>query len=408
MNKIKLKNITIIASTTFPFGTANANLIRNLSLGLVMQGCNIHLLISKGVDSIERGNGQKRNNVYRGIEYSYCSFIKKPSIYLLKILDVLIGLPVILSKLVFKKYSSNVDAVLIYTGYAYQNFPILIFCKLLNIPVFKYSVDYYNKKSIVKKWWLLPKWWLFKVEIGFLDKYLDGIIAISGLLYKHYLDIEIPEKKLIIIPNILDFERFEDAKATIKKNNNIRIGYSGAAPLLNGVDDLIKAFKMVRTKHNNTELLIIGDVVGKGTQLPLLKKVAEDNKVLDYIVFKGRIPGQEVPDYLASCDILVLARKNTQYAQAGFPTKLGEYFASGKPVVMTAVGDIKTYFTHKGHLMIAEPDQPESLANSINYLIENPDKAVEISNNGFQWAKENLDYLKTSKKIYEFILSNLV
>jgi glycosyltransferase involved in cell wall biosynthesis len=110
-----------------------------------------------------------------------------------------------------------------------------------------------------------------------------------------------------------------------------------------------------------------------------------------------------VPDYLASCDILVLARKNSQYAQAGFPTKLGEYFATEKPVIMTNVGDITNYFTDGKELMIAEADNPDSVAKKIIYLIEHNEESVKIAKNGRKWAEENLDYINNSKKILAFM-----
>ena len=278
----------------------------------------------------------------------------------------------------------------------------------MRIPIYKYSVDWYNKESVVRKWWMLPKWWMFIVEISFFDKFLNGIIAISKLLYEHYENIGVSKKKLILIPNIIDiqsFSKIESVDKVIKGEKLFRIGFCGAALLLNGVDDLIKAFKIVHEKHLNTELLIVGDVVG-GSQLPILKTIAEKQNVRNSVIFTGRVQGRKIPDYLATCDILVLARKNTHFAQAGFPTKLGEYFVSKRPVVMTDVGDITDYFTHKEELMIAQPDSSASVALNIIYLLEHNNERKKMAQNGYNWAKTNLDYISTSKKIIKFMIKN--
>ena len=41
--------------------------------------------------------------------------------------------------------------------------------------------------------------------------------------------------------------------------------------------------------------------------------------------------------------MLVLARPDNIQAKGGFPTKLGEYLATGNPVVVTKVGEIPNY-----------------------------------------------------------------
>lgn len=406
--KDTIKNIVIVAATDFPFGTASANLLRNLGLGLIKNGCNIHLLISRGVSFARGSEHEKRTNIYNGLKFTYCSFINKPRNYLWKIIDVFIAIITIPFVLLISKLKGNTDAVIIYTGYAYQNFPILLISKILRIPIFKYSVDYYNKNSIVRKWWMWPKWWMFILEISFLDRYLNGIISISQKIKDHYIESGITNDKLIIIPNIIDLKFFDSISEHVEaeKKNIFRIGYIGAAPILNGVDDLIKAFKIIHEKHDDTELLIVGDVAGGDSQLPILKNIAEDYGVNKNCIFTGRVDGNKVPAYLASCDILVMARKDTHFAQSGFPTKLGEYFAAKKPVVMTNVGDITQYFTDKKELMIANADSPSSVADKIIYLHEHKEESQHIAENGFQWAKENLEYINTSERILKFMMDN--
>lgn len=404
-----MKNIVIIAATEFPFSTASANLLRNFGLGLIQQGSNVHLLISRG-NSLGKGTEFKnRKNVYKGLKYTYCSFINKPKSYLFKILDVFFGILAIPPMILTNKLKGKVDAVIVYTGFAYQNFPVLITCKILRIPIFKYSVDFYNKESIISKWWMRPKWWMFILEMKYFDRLLNGIIAISQTIKDYYMRNGMSEKKVIIIPNIIDLKTFYGSLVQTKNEDKdlLRIGYAGAAPLLNGVDDLIKAFKIVQNKYENTELLIVGDVTGESSQLSLFKHIAEENEVLEKCIFTGRVDGKKIPEYLESCDILVMARKNTHFAQSGFPTKLGEYFATEKPVIMTNVGDIANYFADGVELMIAEADNPASVAMKIIYLIEHNEEGKKIAKNGRRWADENLDYISNSKRILTFILNHV-
>jgi glycosyltransferase involved in cell wall biosynthesis len=111
----------------------------------------------------------------------------------------------------------------------------------------------------------------------------------------------------------------------------------------------------------------------------------------------------KIPETLLTCDILVNPRKSGVFAEAGFPTKLGEYFSTKKPVISTRVGDIKSYFTDKNELVLVEPDNPDQLSLAIIYLTENKSQAKRIGDNGYGWAIRNLDFKTNTKKLIDFL-----
>jgi len=73
---------------------------------------------------------------------------------------------------------------------------------------------------------------------------------------------------------------------------------------------------------------------------------------------------------------------------------------------MTNVGDITDYFTDGKELMIAEPDNPESVAMKILYLIKHKEESKVIVEKGYKWTIQNLDYIITSKRILTFMMNN--
>lgn len=400
-----LVNIIISIPSIFPFNSSAANLIRNLSKGLMENGAEVkvHLLKGNSVDNYKYYS--KRINHYEGIKFSYCCFKKRPHNYFLKIFEDFVAPYVSATKIVNSKLANKVDCVIIYTGYLYNYLPIILICKLLKIKIIKYSVDWFDKGIIAPKWWLLPKWYLFLFQICYLDKKLDGIISISKFLNDHYLKLGFSKERLLIMPNLINIDFFFSTDKIVSKSNIIRIGYSGAAPILNGVDDLIKSFIILSREIGNLELLIIGDVATGESQLPILKKMVENEDIVSKVIFTGRVASSEVPQLISSCDILILARKKTKFADAGFPTKLGEYFATQKPVILSKIGDFPDYFSDKQEVIFCMPNNPESLAKSLRYVITNYEDAIQIGRNGCNWAKENLDYKINTKKIYKFIES---
>jgi glycosyltransferase involved in cell wall biosynthesis len=211
-----------------------------------------------------------------------------------------------------------------------------------------------------------------------------------------------PESKTFLLPNLVDLAPFIYDKNRISRSK-IRIGYCGTPTFEGGILDLIEAFSIVKAKNNETELIIIGDVADN-SQLPYLKSITDKHSVSDSVIFTGLVKYKDIPSLLHGCDILVLARPDGTFARAGFPTKLGEYFACKIPVVLSSIGDFPLYFKDQSEVLFSLPSNPDDLANKILYLIDNPDLAEKISIIGFNWAKNNLEYRTKTESVKKFLI----
>ncbi len=56
--------------------------------------------------------------------------------------------------------------------------------------------------------------------------------------------------------------------------------------------------------------------------------------------YRGLTPYSELPRYLADFDVAMIPFKDTQLTQSVNPIKLYEYFAAGKPVLVTAIPEL--------------------------------------------------------------------
>jgi glycosyltransferase involved in cell wall biosynthesis len=70
-----------------------------------------------------------------------------------------------------------------------------------------------------------------------------------------------------------------------------------------------------------------------------------------------------------------------------------------KPVLVTAVGDIKKYFVNGVHAVIAEPENIDSIVEGFESLILNEQLRQRLAINAYQWLQENLNYRTLSTKI---------
>lgn len=100
-----------------------------------------------------------------------------------------------------------------------------------------------------------------------------------------------------------------------------------------------------------------------------------------------------------------MTRNNTRFSNAGFPFKLGEYLATGNPVVTSQVSGIENYLVHKKSALFFEPGNVIELEKAISFLIENPSEAYLIGREGQKVFEDHFSADKNCKKLYEFICS---
>ena len=137
--------------------------------------------------------------------------------------------------------------------------------------------------------------------------------------------------------------------------------------------------------------------------IPKLKDYAIELGVLDNITFTGLVSYSLIPELLHSCQILALTRPNGIFAEAGFPTKLGEYFACKKPVVITKVGDMLKYFKNEEHVILVEPENTVSIAKGLEKLISDHKLSEKLSNNAYAWMNKNLNNKNVAINIDHFL-----
>jgi glycosyltransferase involved in cell wall biosynthesis len=89
---------------------------------------------------------------------------------------------------------------------------------------------------------------------------------------------------------------------------------------------------------------------------------------------------------------LVLPRPDSQQARAGFPTKLGEYLALGRPVVVTKVGEIPRFLEDGRTAYLVETGHVENFANKLREVFADRERAEKIGLAGKEVAKSCFDW----------------
>ena len=238
-----------------------------------------------------------------------------------------------------------------------------------------------------------------------LWKKLNGIFVISRNLKQYFVDYGVNPGKVHVINMIVEPSRFSG----ITRNPNAEkyIAYCGNVNNDNkdGVGDLIASFVKYREKFQDRKLYIIGPIISQ-EQKKEYENFLKLSNALDSVVFTGPVPPTAIPQYFVDSEMLVLARPDNIQAKYGFPTKLGEYLLSGRPVVLTDVGNITDFLEDQKSAFIAKPGNIDSIAKKMTDVSVNPIFAKAVAESGRQIALQYFNSDKEAEKILKEMYSD--
>ena len=390
--------IGIITSESFPIGMATTNRIHSLAKGLTLNGCTVEVLCFRTTEDKNHPFNQKKSGKNDGIFYEYTTrTIYRPEKRFERGIEVIYGMIGLLRKIKNGKY----DVLITTTPYFISTLLSKNVAKIKKIPIIMTVDEYPHVVLAPEKYNKL----FSKVYLKEFYKSVDGFVAITDTLLKYYKKIADDKAKFVHIPMTVDIHRFEGKKKVPVELEGCRyIAYCGKLGLKNkdGVPILIEAFEGLKKEIQDIKLVIIGSTVPSEIQVVnQLKKLVKNLQLENDVIFAGKKSKEIVPNYLCNAEALVLARPDNLQAKGGFPTKLGEYLATGKPVVVTEVGEIPR-FLNETNAFMAKPGNIVSIKDALKKALTSSN-ASSIGKRGKKVAYENFAYEVQSKRLFNFI-----
>lgn len=149
--------------------------------------------------------------------------------------------------------------------------------------------------------------------------------------------------------------------------------FFGTARPHKGIEDLIKATSIIK---NQDVILVIVGLDDKNQYCIELIKAAGDSLHERFRGF-GLQPFEKVPEILIMADVIVVPQKRNFATVGQIPAKIFDAMAMAKSIIATDVSDIPEILNGCG--WIVEPGNAEQLAQTIQYVLNNPDEADEMA-----------------------------
>ncbi|MDC3388475.1 glycosyltransferase family 4 protein [Flavobacteriaceae bacterium] len=235
-------------------------------------------------------------------------------------------------------------------------------------------------------------------------KYASKFITCSDALINYYIAYTKDSCKYLKVPAVVDYSKFSNNRSQSPLGDKDYIAYCGDMNNnKDGIHDLIAAFSIISKQIPSITLCLIG--TASNLELKKIKDSIADLEITERVVFTGRIPHDEVPNYLFNAKLVALARPDNKQAEGGFPSKLAEYLSTGVPTLVTKVGEIPLYVKHNKVGFLAEPDDFEGFAKEAISILENYNEAKVVAKTGQEFAKSEFDYKAKSKVLADFIFN---
>ncbi len=191
-------------------------------------------------------------------------------------------------------------------------------------------------------------------RIGTWSKKVDRFICLTDFSKRKFVEAGFPYEKIKVKPNFFDDPGGIDVKS-IRKGGL----YVGRLSTEKGVSVLLSAWDKV-----NYYLSVIGEG-GVDALMP------------DCIDFLGPKKQEYVIAALKKAEFLIVP----SICYEGFPRVIVEAFACGTPVICSRLGSMEEIVEHGVTGLHFESGNPDSLAEAVNWMMENPKRAREMGEN---------------------------
>lgn len=397
MNSI---NLVVVGTFPFPYGMASTKRVQHVIDGLNnYQDFNIRVIILR-----QSSASNKPIGVFRGTPYETAmtdlirlKFVFLAPLFLLKAKSAI--------RRALAHESSNI--LYVYGPPTFDNVMVIRYAQRLGFKIiFDIVEDDETGSRISSSFYHRIKNFYTRRMVRQLPKLANGLIVISSHLKKKLSNVAgtrpIP---IHLHPITIDFSNFKTPPVKIDGDGEISLFYAGSFGVKDGVNNLLDAFETLAARYPFLRLIMTGRG-SKEVMKPILNRIA-DSPYSARIVYKGYLDDASYYSILQQVDIPCMTRIDLAYAHAGFPFKLGEFLATGKPVIASRVSDVEYYLIDKHNALLVRPGITDDIVQAVEYIIQNPGESNNIGKCGKECAKRSFDLCSQAFALRSFLLARV-
>jgi colanic acid biosynthesis glycosyl transferase WcaI len=236
---------------------------------------------------------------------------------------------------------------------------------------------------------------------GFLYRRSTRIAVVTPAFQDHLIRYwQVPAERISVVENGVETELFRPCPPAILPGTEGKfvVCYIGTMGMAHGLETLIAAAELLREDFPQAVFLMIGEGAEKERIVELARA-----RHLSNIIFLGQQPRDQIPAYIAGADVCLVMLKKSELFKTVMPTKLLEYMACEKPVVVAVDGQARKLVEESSSGVFVEPGDSQALANSIRALASDAAARQKMGSNGREYIVRHLSREQTARTYIEVL-----
>jgi glycosyltransferase involved in cell wall biosynthesis len=236
----------------------------------------------------------------------------------------------------------------------------------------------------------------------------DRVITIAEAMAAEIADRGIPPEKLAVVPNAVDVERFTprdkrpDLIEDYRLGDRFVVGYISNLGAREGIDQLIRAVGILRSRSQDVVCLVAGD----GPERKRLDRLVSELDLEEQVILVGHVRNDQIEDHYALIDLFVVPRIDDRAARLVTPLKPLEAMSMGLPVIASSLPALEELVAPGDRGMTFPPSDPVAIAEVIDSLLHDDATRSRYAEAGRAWVRTERT-LQSNARRYQEILGPL-
>lgn len=187
----------------------------------------------------------------------------------------------------------------------------------------------------------------------------------------------------------------------IPQDGITNIIFAGNIGFAQGLEILPKAAVVLKNSNCKVRFNIVGD----GRAKDKLKALIEDSDVTEYFNLIDKQPAQRIPELIGACDISLICLSKSKVFEITLPAKLQSCMACGKPLLVSADGEIQDVVKSAHAGVCSEAANAHMLADRIVEFIKMDDnEKTRMSRNAIEYSNKYFNKHKLLDEMDQYLM----
>lgn len=212
---------------------------------------------------------------------------------------------------------------------------------------------------------------------AFVAQQAQKVFTLNQPMKEELVKRGVKAENIAIVPNgVIELPKVKPANPALKKRLGIEdgdkvVGYIGSFNAYEGLEALLEACAQLVAQGEQIKLLLVGDeqpithVIGD-------HKIAKQAEITPWLLQVGRVPHEQVADYYALLDTVVIPRKPLAVCNIVPPIKAAEALSYGKRLVVSNVAPLAEYAQEHDSVEAFEAGNAAILATTLQGALKLP------------------------------------